>query len=79
MWVENLPVHAQADDFDSATHALAAELVEYAEEWENELRFAPNHKGFWGFVRRIELAGSAEALADMLATDAETASATASQ
>lgn len=77
MWVENLPVHAQADDFDSATRALAAELVEYAEEWESELRFAPNHKGFWGFVRRIELAGSEEAVAGMLIADAEAASAAA--
>lgn len=77
MWVENLPVHAQADDFESATHALAAELVEYAEEWESELRFAPNHKGFWGYVRRIELAGSEQAVAEMLLADAEGVSAAA--
>lgn len=79
MWVESLPVHAQADDFDSATRALAAELVEYAEDWENELRFAPNHKGFAGFVRRIELAGSEEAVAAMLIADAEAASTAAAQ
>lgn len=77
MWVENLPVHAQADDFESATRALAAELVEYAEEWESELRFVPNHKDLWGYVRRIELAGSEDAVAEMLVADAEAASAAA--
>lgn len=74
MWVEHLPVHAQADDFEAATRALAAELVEYAEDWGNELRFAPNHKGSWGFVRRIELAGSEAAVAAMLIADAEATS-----
>lgn len=74
MWVEKLPVHAQADDFESATRALATELVEYAQEWESELRFAPNHKDFWGFVRRIELAGSEEAVSEMLVADAEASS-----
>ncbi|MBI4728743.1 MAG: type II toxin-antitoxin system Phd/YefM family antitoxin [Acidobacteria bacterium] len=78
MWPGPLPVHAQADDFESATRALAAELIEYAEEWERELRFAPNHKDAWGFVRRIELAGSEQAVIDMLVADAENASATAS-
>jgi len=77
MWVENLPVHAQADDFESATRALAVELVEYAEEWEGELRFVPNHKDLWGYVRRIELAGSEGAVAEMLVADAEAASAAA--
>jgi antitoxin (DNA-binding transcriptional repressor) of toxin-antitoxin stability system len=77
MWVENLPVHAQADDFESASRALAAELIEYAEEWESELRFAPNHKDLWGYVRRIELAGSEDAVAEMLVADAEAASAAA--
>ncbi len=77
IWVENLPVHAQADDFESATEALAAELVEYAEEWERELRFAPNHKDLWGYVRRIELAGSEQAVAAMLVADAEAVSGSA--
>lgn len=78
MWCERLPVHAQADDFEAATRALAAELIEYAEEWESELRFAPNHKDAWGFVRRIELAGSEDAVVAMLIADAESAAATAS-
>lgn len=79
MWCEHLPVQAQADDFEVATRALAAELVEYAEEWTSELRFAPNHKHAWGFVRRIELAGSEQAVVDMLIADAEAGSATASK
>lgn len=78
MWVEDLPVHAQADELNSATHALAQELIEYAEDWESELRFAPNHKGALGFVRRIQLAGSEEAVEAMLIADAEVASAAAS-
>lgn len=78
MWCEQLPLHAQAEDLEAATRALAAELIEYAEEWESELRFAPNHKDAWGFVRRIELAGSEQAVADMLIADAEAASAAAS-
>lgn len=73
MWVENLPLHAQADDLDSATRALARELVDYAEDWESELRFAPNHKDAWGYVRRIQLAGSEEAVEAMLIADAAAA------
>ena len=78
MWCEHLPVHGQANDLEEATRALAAELIEYAETWESELQFAPNHKQAWGFVRRIELAGSEEAVADMLIADTEAASGTAS-
>jgi hypothetical protein len=78
MWCEHLPIHAQADEFEAATRTLAAELIEYAEEWGSELRFAPNHKDAWGFVRRIELAGSEQAVADMLIADGEAASATTS-
>lgn len=74
MWPGHLPVHAQGDDFASATRALAVELVEYAEDWESELRFAPNHKNAWGFVRRIELAGSEDAVEAMLIADAEASS-----
>ncbi|HEX9711015.1 MAG TPA: hypothetical protein VGB52_00490 [Actinomycetota bacterium] len=77
MWPEQLPVHAQADDFEAATRVLAGELVEYAEDWENELRFAPNHKHALGFVRRIELAGSEVAVEAMLIADAEASSTTA--
>lgn len=73
MWVEDLPLHAQADDFESATQELAQELIQYAEDWESQFRFASNHKDAWGFVRRIELAGSREAVRDMLIADAEAA------
>lgn len=71
MWVENIPVHAQADDLDAATRALARELIEYADDWESELRFAPNHKDAWGYVRRIQIAGGAEAVEAMVIADAE--------
>ncbi len=71
MWVEGLPLHAQAKDLDSATTELAQELVDYAEDWVRELRHAPNHRKALGFVRRIELAGSIEAVREMLITDAE--------
>lgn len=71
MWVEDLPVHAQAADLDSAATELAEELVAYAEEWERELRHAPNHKVNWGYVRRVELAGNVEAVRQMLIADSE--------
>ncbi|MFA5786247.1 MAG: hypothetical protein WDA71_04550 [Actinomycetota bacterium] len=73
MWVEGLPLHAQAKDLDSATTELAEELVDYAEDWVRELRHAPNHRKALGFVRRIELAGSVEAVREMLIADAEAA------
>ncbi len=78
MWIENLPLHAEADHLDAATRALARELIGYAEDWSRELRFASNHKDAWGYVRRIELAGNEEAVEAMLIADAELASATAS-
>lgn len=66
LWVDDLPVHAHADNLEAATDELVQELIQYAEDWEEQLRFAPNHGDAWGFVRRIQLAGNAEAIREML-------------
>lgn len=63
MWVEGLPVHAEADAYDVAEEELLDALVDYAESWSRELRHAPNHAANEGYVRRVLMyAGDREEL-----------------
>lgn len=55
MWIEGLPVHGVGDSYDEAEDDFLDALVEYAEEWLIELRFAPNHRQHAGLVERVLL------------------------
>ncbi len=70
VWLKNLPVHAEGDSLDDALQGLAVALIDYASTWEKHLRHAPNHAQNLGYVRRVQLAGSAEAVRHMLEEDA---------
>ncbi len=75
LWLPELNTHAVATSLDEALHELADVMLEYAEDWEDKLRHAVNHRGNVGYVRRIELAGDADGVVAMLNLDAEAESA----
>lgn len=53
MWIDGVPVHGVGDSYDEAEEDFLDALVDYAEAWVSELRFAPNHKANAGLVQRI--------------------------
>jgi hypothetical protein len=50
-----LPIAADGDTFDEAVDDLVQGLREYAEDWNDHLLGAPNHRDNWGLVQLIEL------------------------
>ncbi|MGD0998076.1 MAG: hypothetical protein ABR941_07125 [Thermoleophilia bacterium] len=75
LWLPELNTHAVAATLDEALQELADVMLGYAEEWEEQLRHAVNHRANIGYVRRIELAGDADGVVAMLNLDAEACSA----
>lgn len=65
MWLDNLPVNAQAESLDAAESALIASLRDYVELWVDDLRHYPNHEEGWG-IANLVLVSSDEELADHL-------------
>jgi len=70
LWLPELNAHAAAATLDEALRELADVMLEYAEDWEERLRHAVNHRGKIGYVRRIELAGDIDGVVAMLNLDA---------
>lgn len=50
-----LPIAADGETFDEAIVEMVVALREYAEDWADHLRHAPNHEQNWGLVQIIEL------------------------
>lgn len=63
--VDGLGVAADGDTLAEALDDTAAALREYAEDWVDHLRNAPNHSENWGLVQLIGLS-SDEQLVDWL-------------
>lgn len=55
VFIPGLPVAADASSFDDAIADMVAALREYAEDWQDHLRVASNHRENWGLVQLIEL------------------------
>ncbi|MFD5318752.1 prevent-host-death protein [Streptomyces sp. NPDC127098] len=55
VFVPGLPVAADGATFDEAIGEMVEALREYAEDWQDRLRTAPNHEEHWGLVQLIEL------------------------
>jgi hypothetical protein len=53
MWMDGIPVHGVGDSYDQAEEDFLDALVDYAETWIEELRFAPNHRAHGGLVERV--------------------------
>jgi len=50
-----LPVAADGGTFEEAITDMVAALREYAEDWQDHLLHASNHRDNWGLVQMISL------------------------
>jgi predicted RNase H-like HicB family nuclease len=50
-----VPVAADAATFNDAIEEMIEALREYAEDWQERLLDAPNHRGNWALVQVVEL------------------------
>lgn len=71
IYLYELDVHGVGGTLDEALADLAQAMLEYAEDWVDHLRHAPNHSQRAGYVRRIEIAGDTEGVETMLNSDAD--------
>jgi hypothetical protein len=62
IWLPELNVFGEGEDFDGAASDLVSEVRVYLEEWHADLRFAANHSAREGYVRRLELDPSSEGI-----------------
>jgi predicted RNase H-like HicB family nuclease len=53
IFIPGLPVAADGASFDEAIDEMVGALREYAEDWQDRLRVAPNHQDNWGLVQLI--------------------------
>jgi antitoxin (DNA-binding transcriptional repressor) of toxin-antitoxin stability system len=65
LFIPGLPVAADGATLDEAASEMVDALRDYAEEWADHLRLAPNHAENWGLVQIVALA-SDEQLRDWL-------------
>ncbi|MFC8448388.1 prevent-host-death protein [Kitasatospora sp. NPDC057223] len=54
-FIPGLPVAADGATFDEAIGEMLDALREYAEDWQERLQGAPNHRDNWGLVQLISL------------------------
>lgn len=55
VFVPGVPVAADGADLDEALTEMIDALREYAEDWQDHLNLAPNHRDNWGLVQLIAL------------------------
>jgi len=60
VFIPGLPVAADGATFDEAITEMIDALREYAEDWQNRLQHAPNHRDNWGLVQLIGLSDDAQ-------------------
>jgi predicted RNase H-like HicB family nuclease len=65
LFIPGLPVAADGATFDEAVAEMVDALREYAEDWQDHLLDAPNHRENWGLVQLISLSDD-EQLRDWL-------------
>lgn len=53
--IQGLPIAVEATTLDDAIDDMMDALREYAEDWDDHLRHAPNHAGNWALVQMITL------------------------
>ena len=53
VFIPGLPVAADGSTFDAAIDEMAQALREYAQDWQDRLAQAPNHRDNWGLVQLI--------------------------
>ena len=55
VFIPGLPVAADGATFDEAATEMIDALREYAQDWQDRLLHAPNHRDNWGLVQLISL------------------------
>jgi hypothetical protein len=55
VFLPGVPVAADASTFDDAIEEMILALREYAEDWQERLLDAPNHRNNWALVQVVEL------------------------
>jgi hypothetical protein len=55
IFIPGLPIAADGATFDEAVGEMIVALREYAEDWQDRLLDAPNHRENWGLVQLISL------------------------
>ena len=55
-----LPIAAEGETFEEALDEMVSALREYAEDWADHLRHAPNHEQNWSLVQIIDLSSDEE-------------------
>lgn len=69
VFIPGLPVAADGATFDEAIDEMIDALREYAEDWQNHLLDAPNHRDNWGLVQLICLSDDALLRAWLVGSD----------
>lgn len=70
VFIPGLPVAADGATFEEAITDMIDALREYAEDWQDHLLHASNHRDNWGLVQLVSLS-SDEQLSDWLAGAAQ--------
>jgi predicted RNase H-like HicB family nuclease len=65
IFIPGVPIAADGATFDEAVTEMIDALREYAEDWQDHLLDAPNHRESWGLVQLISLSDD-EQLRDWL-------------
>jgi len=55
VFIQGLPLAADGSTFDEAIDEMIDALREYADDWQDRLLDAPNHRENWGIVQLIVL------------------------
>jgi antitoxin of RelE/RelB toxin-antitoxin system len=74
-FLPGVPVHGDAETFDAVIDDLIAALREYAEDWNDRLHTAPNHRQHRSLVELVELSDDGQLRAWLLDNPQPTASA----
>lgn len=54
-YLPGVPVHGEGENLDAALDDLIEALREYADDWNNRLKDAANHRENWALVTLVEL------------------------
>jgi predicted RNase H-like HicB family nuclease len=60
VFIPGLPVAADGATFEEAVIEMVDALRDYAEDWQERLLDAPNHRNNWGLVQLISLSTDAQ-------------------
>jgi len=69
IWLNEFDVYGSGDSLEEAAGDLLESVREYVDDWEEDLKLAPNHRDRIWHVRRVQLAGDDEQLCRIIFGD----------